>query len=96
MKINTDWIYALKTMGKKKYWNRPNTVEFFAFIVKAMIIIPGLLFGIQIWWFYIFAALSSLGLIWSSTKKTIPTLIWFNILWTTLAIVAIAKHFLGA
>ena len=96
MKINTDWIYALKTMGKKKYWNRPNTVEFFAFIVKAMIIIPGLLFGIQIWWFYIFAALSSLGLIWSSTKKTIPTLIWFNILWTTLAIIAIAKHFLGS
>ena len=42
MKINTEWIYALKTMGKKKYWNRPNTVEFFAFIVKAMIIIPGL------------------------------------------------------
>jgi hypothetical protein len=96
MKPNTEWIYALKTMGKKKYWNKPNTVEFFAFIVKAMIIIPGLLFGIQIWWFYIFAALSSLGLIWSSTKKTIPTLIWFNILWTTLAIVAIAKHFLGA
>ena len=96
MKINTEWIYALKTMGKKKYWNRPNTVEFIAFIVKAMIIIPGLLFGIQIWWFYIFAALSSLGLIWSSTKKTIPTLIWFNILWTALAILAIAKHFLGA
>jgi hypothetical protein len=95
MKFNTEWIYALKTMGKKKYWNKPNTVEFFAFIVKAMIIIPGLLFGIQIWWFYIFAALSSLGLIWSSTKKTIPTLIWFNILWITLAIVAIAKHFLG-
>jgi hypothetical protein len=95
MKFNTEWIYALKTMGKKKYWNKPNTVEFFAFIVKAMIIIPGLLFGIQIWWFYIFAALSSLGLIWSSTKKTIPTLIWFNILWTALAIVAIAKHFLG-
>jgi hypothetical protein len=95
MKFNTEWIYALKTMGKKKYWNKPNTVEFFAFVVKAMIIIPGLLFGIQIWWFYIFAALSSLGLIWSSTKKTIPTLIWFNILWTALAIVAIAKHFLG-
>jgi hypothetical protein len=95
MKINIEWIYALKTMGKRKYWNKPNTVEFFAFIVKGMIIIPGLLFGIQIWWFYIFAALSSLGLIWSSTKKTIPTLIWFNILWITLAIVAIAKHFLG-
>ena len=90
-----EWLEALKTMRYKKYWNKPNTVEFFAFVVKAMIIIPGLLFGIQIWWFYIFAAISSVGLIWSSTKKTIPTLIWFNILWTTLAIVAISKHFLG-
>jgi hypothetical protein len=90
-----EWLEALKTMRYKKYWNKPNTVEFFAFVVKAMIIIPGLLFDIQIWWFYIFAAISSVGLIWSSTKKTIPTLIWFNILWTTLAIVAISKHFLG-
>jgi hypothetical protein len=90
-----EWLEALKTMKHKKYWNKPNTVEFFAFVVKGMIIIPGLLFGIQIWWFYIFAAISSVGLIWSSTKKTIPTLIWFNILWTTLATIAIAKHFLG-
>jgi hypothetical protein len=89
-----EWLEALKTMFNRKYWNKPNTVEFFAFVVKAMIIFPGLLFGIQIWWFYIFAALSSMGLIWSSTKKTIPTLIWFNILWTILASIAIAKYWL--
>lgn len=94
MKIPLDWIYALKTMGKKEYWNKPNTVEFFAFVAKGAIIIPGLLFGIQIWWFYIFALVSSLMLIWSSTVKTIPTLIWFNILWSALAAVAIGKHFL--
>lgn len=88
-----EWIDALKTMGHKKYWNKANTVEFFAFVAKAIIIIPGLLFDIQIWWLYIFALVSSLGLIWSSTVKTIPTLIWFNILWSTLAIVAIIKHF---
>lgn len=89
-----EWVEALRTMKHKKYWNKPNTVEFFAFVAKAAIIFPGLLFGIQIWWFYIFAAVSSIGLIWSSTKKTIPTLIWFNILWTILAIFAIIKHFL--
>ena len=89
-----EWLEAIKTMGHLKYWNKANTVEFIAFVVKAMIIFPGLLFGIQIWWFYIFAAISSMGLVWSSTKKTIPTLIWFNILWTTLAIFAIIKHFL--
>jgi hypothetical protein len=89
------WLQALKTMGHKKYWNKANTVEFFAFVAKGMIIIPGLLFGIQVWWFYIFAVISSLMLIWSSTVKTIPTLIWFNILWTTLGITAIIKYWVG-
>jgi hypothetical protein len=92
-KKHMEWLYALKTMGNKKYWTKANTVEFFAFVVKGTIIIPGLLFGIDIWWLYIFALLSSLGLIWSSTIKTIPTLIWFNILWSCLAIVYILKHF---
>jgi hypothetical protein len=88
-----EWLEALKTMGNKKYWNKANTVEFFAFVAKAIIIIPGLLLEYQIWWLYIFAVISSLGLIWSSTVKTIPTLIWFNILWTILGITAIIKNF---
>jgi hypothetical protein len=86
------WVDALKTMGHKKYWTRANTVEFAAFVIKASIIIPGLLFGYQWWWLYIFALVSSLGLIWSSTVKTIPTLIWFNILWSILATIAIVKN----
>lgn len=90
-----EWIQALKTMRRKKYWNKANSVEFFAFVVKATIIIPGLLFDTQIWWLYIFALISSLALIWSSTVKTIPTLIWFNIVWSFLALFAIAKHFLA-
>lgn len=92
-KQHMQWLVALKTMGHKKYWNKANTVEFFAFVAKGVIIIPGLLFDISIWWLYIFALVSSLGLIWSSTVKTIPTLIWFNILWSMLAIIFIAKHF---
>jgi hypothetical protein len=95
VKIKTDWVEALKTMGHVSYWNRPNTVEFFAFMTKLCIIFPGLLFGKQWWWLYIFALLSSLSLIWSSTKKTLPTIIIFNIGWSTLAIAAIAKHFIG-
>jgi hypothetical protein len=93
MRRHYEWYYALKTMGNKAYWTRANTVEFFAFLTKGIIIIPGLLFDISIWWFYIFALVSSLGLIWSSTIKTLPTLIWFNILWSILATVFIAKHF---
>lgn len=94
MKIKKDWVTALKTMGHRDYWSKENTVEFFAFVVKVLIIIPGLLFGIQIWWLYIFALVSSLMLIWSSTVKTIPTLIWFNILWFFLAIAAIIRYFM--
>jgi hypothetical protein len=93
MKKHFQWIKALKTMGHKEYWNRANTVEFFAFVTKGVIIIPGLLFGFQVWWFYIFAVISSLALIWSSTVKTLPTLIWFNILWIMLGTAAIIKHF---
>jgi len=93
MKI--DWIEALKTMGNKKYWNKPNTVEFWAFTTKLSIIFPGLLFGKQWWWLYIFALMSSLLLIWSSTKKTLPTIILFNIGWSILATLAIIKHWLG-
>lgn len=88
------FIEALKTMGHKEYWNKANTVEFFAFLIKAFIIIPGLLFDIQFWWMYILAIVTSIGIVWSSTVKTIPTLIWFNILWTILGTAAIIKHFL--
>lgn len=86
------WAVALKTMTQKKYWTKANLVEFIAFVIKALIIIPGLLFDISIWWFYILALLSSFGLVWSSTIKTIPTLIWFNILWSLLSVVYIFRY----
>ena len=95
IKSHFQWVAALRTMFNKSYWNRANSVEFFAFVVKGVIIIPGLLFGIQIWWLYIFALVSSLMLIWSSTIKTLPTLIWFNILWSILALSAIIKYLIG-
>ena len=93
MNFKTQWLTALKTMGRRDYWNKPNTVEFFAFLAKICIIFPGLLLGQQWWWLYIFALVSSLALIWSSTVKTLPTIIWFNIGWSILATLAIFKHF---
>jgi len=92
MKFKKEWINALKTMRYRSYWNLPNTVEFFAFMTKAAIIIPGLMFGVQFWWLYIFALITSLSLIWSSTVKTLPTIIWFNIIWLILAATAIIKY----
>jgi hypothetical protein len=93
-KKHLQWLVALKTMNDKEYWNLPNTVEFVAFMTKAAIIIPGLLFNTQIWWLYIIALLTSASLIWSSTVKTLPTLIWFNFIWSSLAIAAIIKYWM--
>lgn len=93
IQFNQKILDAVKTMSKKEYWNRPNTVEAWGFATKIAIIFPGLLFGKQWWWVYIFAIISSTALIWSSTKKTLPTIILFNVAWIVLAITAIVKHF---
>lgn len=87
-------IDALKTMSSKGYWSRVNAVEAWGFATKIGIIFPGLLFGYQWWWLYIFAIISSLSLIWTSTEKTLPTIIIFNVLWVILASLSIAKHFI--
>ena len=79
---------------EKSYWNKVNAVEALSFCTKLVIIIPGLLFGKQWWWLYIFALGSSLALILTSTIKTLPTIIWFNIAWCILAIASILKHFI--
>jgi hypothetical protein len=92
-KDGLQWATALRTMYKKEYWNLPNTIEFFAFMTKAVIIFPGLVFGIQIWWLYILAFISSISLIWTSTVKTLPTIIWFNIIWTAVSGTYLLRHF---
>lgn len=93
IQLNQKIIDAVKTMSKKKYWNRPNIVEAWGFATKILIIFPGLLLGKQWWWLYIFAIASSIALIWSSTKKTLPTIILFNVAWIVLATASIVKHF---
>ena len=86
-------LSALKTMSSGKYWTKVNTVEAWGFATKIVIIFPGLLFDAQIWWLYIFAIASSMSLIWTSTKKTLPTIILFNVAWIILATLSIVKHF---
>ena len=91
--LNQKIVDAIKTMSKKDYWNRPNSVEAWGFVTKLVIIVPGLLLGKQWWWLYIFAIISSVALVWSSTKKTLPTIILFNVAWIILATASIVKHF---
>jgi len=87
-------LNAVKTMSHGSYWTKANTVEAWGFATKIAIIFPGLLLGQQFWWLYIFAIISSLALIWSSTEKTLPTIILFNVAWVILASLSILKHFL--
>jgi hypothetical protein len=92
MKLN-DIPVVTKQLFTRSYWDKTNAIEFWAFSTKLCIIIPGLLFGKQWWWLYIFALASSLALILTSTIKTLPTIIYFNVAWSILATVAIVKHF---
>ena len=90
----SDILQVSKKWGTKEYWIKTNIIEAWAFMTKIAIIFPGLLFGVQWWWLYIFALASSLALIFTSTIKTMPTIIWFNIAWVCLASLSIAKHWL--
>jgi len=76
----------------RSYWTDYNTVEFLSWAAKACIIVPGLIFGISIWWLYFFTLATSLTLIWASEKKLLPTLVGFNTIWVWISCMVLAKH----
>ena len=76
----------------KSYWTDYNTVEFVSWVAKAIIIIPGLIFHIQIWWLYFLTLFTSLTLIWASNKKLLPTLVGFNTMWAWLSLMVLSQH----
>jgi len=76
----------------KEYWTDYNTVEFVSWLAKAIIIVPGLIFGIQIWQLYFLTLATSLTLIWASNKKLLPTLVGFNTLWAWISCMVLAQH----
>jgi hypothetical protein len=76
----------------REYWTDYNIVEFVSWVAKAIIIIPGLIFGIQLWWLYFLTLATSLTLIWASNKKFLPTLVGFNTMWVWLSLMVIAQH----
>ncbi len=78
----------------KEYWTDYNKVEFASWAAKAIIIVPGLIFGISIWWLYFFTLATSLTLIWASNKKLLPTLVGFNTLWAWISCMVLAQHLL--
>jgi hypothetical protein len=77
---------------KKEYWINYNTVEFLSWFTKAIIIVPGLIFGVQIWWLYFLTLATSITLIWASEKKLLPTLVGFNTLWAWISCMVLSQH----
>lgn len=76
----------------KKYWTNYNTIEFLSWGAKAIIIIPGLIFGISLWWLFFLTLLTSLLLIWASNKKLLPTLVGFNTIWVWISCMVLSQH----
>lgn len=76
----------------KEYWTDYNTVEFVSWFAKAIIIVPGLIFGVQFWQLYFLTLATSLALIWASNKKLLPTLLGFNTLWAWISCMILAQH----
>ena len=78
----------------KEYWTDYNIIEALSWLTKATIIIPALIFGVNIWQFYIVSLITSMTLIWASNKKLLPTLVGFNTLWIWLSMMVIAQNIL--
>ena len=76
----------------KSYWTDYNVIEFCAWFAKVIIIIPGLVFGIEIWQFHFLTLITSSLLIWASMRKDLPTLIAFNTIWICISLTILVRH----
>lgn len=93
----TGWdkiISCYKLWLNRQYWSNYNIVEAVSWLTKAIIIVPGLIFNIQLWWLYLLTLITSITLIWASNKKLLPTLVGFNTLWVWLSCMILAQHLL--
>jgi len=79
---------------RRDYWTDYNIVEGLSWLTKAIIIVPGLIFGVSVWWFFFLTLATSLTLIWASNRKLLPTLVAFNTLWVWISCMVLAQHLL--
>jgi hypothetical protein len=76
----------------KSYWIDYNIIEFCSWMAKAIIIVPGLIFGIELWYMHFVTLLTSSLLIWASMRKNLPTLILFNTIWICISLTILVRH----
>jgi hypothetical protein len=79
----------------KSYWTDYNIIELAAWMAKAIIIVPGLIFGVELWWGHFITLATSSLLIWASMRKSLPTLIIFNSLWVIISLTVLIRHFIA-
>lgn len=93
--VGFNFVFEKLSMFRyKEYWTNYNIIEFMSWMAKAIIIIPGLVFGIELWYMHFLTLLTSSLLIWASSKKSLPTLILFNSIWIGISISIILKNIL--
>lgn len=87
--------HCMRMWLRRDYWTSYNTVEFAAWFTKAAVIVPGLVFGQELWQLHFLTLGTSIALIWASMKKLLPTLVAFNTLWIFLSSTIIIRHLFG-
>ena len=77
---------------QRGYWVNYNVVEAVAWIAKAAVILPGLIWQQEIWQLHLITLATSALLIWVSERKLLPTMVAFNTLWIGLSSVVIVRN----
>jgi hypothetical protein len=83
---------CMRMWKSRSYWTDYNTIEFAAWFAKGMIIIPGLVFHVEIWQLHLATLVTSSLLIWASMRKGLPTLLAFNTMWIMLSLVVVVRN----
>ena len=76
----------------RSYWTDYNVIEFAAWLAKGLIIIPALVFHVEIWELHFATLVTSSLLIWASMRKGLPTLLAFNTMWIMLSLIVIVRN----
>jgi len=85
-------VSTYKMWFDRSYWVNYNIIEAMAWGAKTLVILPALIWGVEIWWLHFITLTTSALLIWASERKLLPTLVAFNTLWIGISSIVIVRH----
>jgi len=85
-------VKSYRMWFEEGYWVNYNVVEAIAWVAKAAVILPGLIWQQEIWQLHVITLVTSALLIWVSERKLLPTMVAFNTLWIGLSSVVIVRN----